>query len=55
MDTGCEVDCPLSCLRVDDFTLYQAFPDGQTLIRDHRELLDAYKERHTARAEITSM
>jgi serine/threonine protein phosphatase 1 len=55
MDTGCEVDCPLSCLRVDDFTLYQAFPDGQTLIRDHRDLLDAYRERRqTAGAEITS-
>lgn len=47
MDTGCEFDCPLSCLRVDDFTLYQAFADGQTQIRDHKELLDAYHERRT--------
>jgi serine/threonine protein phosphatase 1 len=45
MDTGCEVDCPLSCLRVDDFTLYQAFATGNTEVYAHQGLLDAYRER----------
>lgn len=48
MDTGSEPDCPLSCLRVDDFTLYQAFPDGETVIRDHKGRLDAYRARRKA-------
>ena len=46
MDTGNEPDCPLSCLCVDDFTLYQAYPDGETRTYDRRSLLDAYRERH---------
>jgi serine/threonine protein phosphatase 1 len=45
MDTGNEADCPLSCLRVDDFTLYQAFTTGETRIYDRKPLLDAYTER----------
>lgn len=45
MDTGSEPDCPLSCLRVDDFTLWQTYVDGETTIRDHRPLLDAYRDR----------
>ena len=48
MDTGSEPDCPLSCLRVDDFTLYQAFPNGETIIRDHKGRLDAYRSRREA-------
>lgn len=46
MDTGNEPDCPLSCLRVDDFTLFQAYPEGKTRTYDRRSLLDAYRERH---------
>jgi serine/threonine protein phosphatase 1 len=45
MDTGCEYDCPLSCLRVDDFTLYQAYASGETCIYDHQSLLESYRER----------
>lgn len=45
MDTGSEPDCPLSCLRVDDFTLYQAFANGQTRTYDRSELLTAYRDR----------
>lgn len=48
MDTGSEIDCPLSCLRVDDFTLYQAFAGGETRIYDRKELLDAYRGRREA-------
>jgi serine/threonine protein phosphatase 1 len=47
VDTGCESDCPLSCVRVDDFTLYQAYRTGETTVHDHAELLDAYRERQT--------
>lgn len=55
MDTGSEFDCPLSCLRVDDFTLYQAFTEGETVIRDHRSLLEAYRaRRESARATLGS-
>ncbi|MCC6745445.1 MAG: serine/threonine protein phosphatase [Acidobacteria bacterium] len=45
MDTGSEPDCPLSCLRVDDFTLWQTFADGETTVHDHGPLLAAYHER----------
>jgi hypothetical protein len=45
MDTGCEAGCPLSCIRVDDFALYQAYPDGATRVEDHSELLDDYFKR----------
>lgn len=45
MDTGCEPDCPLSCIRIDDFTLYQAYLNGETCVYDRGELLDAYRER----------
>jgi serine/threonine protein phosphatase 1 len=48
MDTGSEIDCPLSCLRVDDFMLYQAFIEGTTYIHDHSALLEAHRERHQA-------
>jgi len=48
MDTGSEPGHPLSCLRVEDFTLYQAFPEGGTVIRDHLPLLEAYRERFEA-------
>ena len=45
MDTGSEPGCALSCLRVDDFTLYQTFPDGETRVHEHRDLLTAYRQR----------
>jgi len=46
MDTGCESDCPLSCIRVDDFTLFQAYRNGETCVYEHGALLEAYRERH---------
>lgn len=56
LDTGSEPDCPLSCLRVDDFTLYQSYPNGDVHVRDHKPLLDAYNERHeVARASMRSV
>lgn len=30
IDTGYNVNCPLTCLQLPDFRLYQAFPDGRT-------------------------
>lgn len=52
MDTGSEPDCPLSCLRVDDFTLWQTYVDGETTIRDHGPLLEAYRERRPVSASV---
>lgn len=52
MDTGCDADCPLSCLRVDDFTLYQAYASGETDVHERKELLDAYRERQQTAAQI---
>jgi len=48
MDTGCEPECPLSCLRVDDFTLFQAYPNGQTRTFERGDLLASYRERQPA-------
>jgi serine/threonine protein phosphatase 1 len=38
LDTSGEPDSPLSCLQIDSFTLYQAFPSGRTEVERLRSL-----------------
>ena len=56
LDTSGEHDSPLSCLRTDSFTLYQAYPNGSTEVERLGHLKPGVepKDVETGKADLTS-